>query len=256
MLIDTHAHLDFPEFDHDRALLFKAMKQHGIKSAVIPAVDENNWQRVREVAHKYHCYYALGVHPWFIGKTEGDISQTLLLLTDEVKFNHHDSAFVAIGECGLDKLKKITMSLQVKALIGQILLANRFKLPLILHCVKAHNELLECLNQHPAISGGVMHGFSGSVEIAEKYIQLGFKIGIGGLLLNPNAKKLRKLVTCLPLTALVLETDSPSMSPQPNTRNTPLILPELVNEIACLRKNAIVLVSEQLYRNAAQLFEL
>lgn len=256
MLIDTHAHLDFAEFDSDRAELFQQMYAQGITGAIIPAVNQDNWQRVKHTAWQHACYYALGIHPWFTPKTATEINSALQKITCELDSSHKDPLLVAVGETGLDKLKKQTFSLQLKLLQGQISLANRYQLPIILHCVKAHNELIECLSHSPVIAGGVIHGFSGSESIANKYIDLGFKLGIGGLVLNKNAKKLRNTLTQVSVNELVVETDSPAMSPTPHARNTPLILPAIVNEIACLQNKSIVFISEQLKINTRQLFDL
>lgn len=98
-------------------------------------------------------------------------------------------------------------------------MAAELKLPLILHSVKTHNELLGMLKQHSLPRGGVVHAFNGSYETAIAYLELGFKLGIGGLLLNKNAKKLRDAVGKLPLDALLVETDSPSMTPGSYRKN-------------------------------------
>jgi len=104
----------------------------------------------------------------------------------------------------------------------------------------------------------VVHGFYGNSDIAKRYVSLGFKLGVGALILNPSAKKLRETVVNLPLEHFLLETDSPSMPPfdQPKSRNTPLILPRIVSEIAFLKKKTTVCILEQLNKNALQLFEL
>ncbi|BDM65496.1 hydrolase TatD family protein [Shewanella sp. NFH-SH190041] len=252
MLIDSHAHLDFPQFDAERAQLFAQMRQANIAGAVIPAVERQYWSRVQQIAEQYHCRYGLGIHPWYMApeRIEDDISA----LDSALKQGKMESSLVAIGETGLDTRKGPALSIQLDYVNHHIELAQRYQLPLILHCVKAHNALLACLDAHTGIRG-VIHGFSGSLELAQRYIRLGFFIGVGGLLLKDNARKLQYTVTQLPVNKIVVETDSPSMSPIPGQSSTPLLLPCVVEKIACLQKKTSVSIYEQLSVNASQLFE-
>ncbi|WP_257985320.1 TatD family hydrolase [Shewanella sp. GutCb] len=254
-LIDSHAHLDFAEFDHDRAELFEKMKAQGITQVVIPGVSEDKWLNQLHIASTYNCAFALGVHPWFC---DSMTEQTLPNLRQLLLNLHQQRKLVAIGECGLDKLHKSNFTTQLSVFRAHILLAQEFDLPLIIHCVKSHEEMLGLLKSAKNAKKGVIHGFYGGPELALRYVNLGYKLGIGGLLLNDSAKKLQQTVAQLPLSAFVLETDSPAMSPisSENDRNTPLILPLLLKKIASLQKKTNVLISEQLYFNATQLFDL
>ncbi len=123
----------------------------------------------------------------------------------------------------------------------QLALAKSLNLPVILHAVKAHSELIALLKMFKLARGGVIHGFYGSLEVAQEYVKLGYKLGIGGLILNKDAKKLKTCVTNISLNSLIIETDSPAMSPKDlaETRNTPLILPSIIEEIAKLQKNQV-----------------
>ncbi|WP_153915198.1 TatD family hydrolase [Shewanella sp. TC10] len=253
-MIDTHAHLDLEDFDHDRSALFMQMHELGITSAIIPGISEHQWQRQIAIATEFNCYFALGIHPWYLPK---NIEDSLTLLEQAIIQQRANTSFVALGECGLDKLKP-DFSIQKELLSGQLNLANQFNLPVILHAVKCHQELFEILQQHPNQRGGVIHGFYGGPELAQRYINLGYKLGIGGLLMNPNAKKLRKTITEIDIEHFLIETDSPSMTPYNanEKRNTPLHLPKFVSEIANLQKKTTVFILEQLNKNASQLFEL
>ncbi|GGE88337.1 hydrolase TatD family protein [Shewanella carassii] len=266
MIFDSHAHLDFSDFDHDRLALIAAMKAAGIGGAIIPGVSREHWSKQKAIAHQLQLPFTLGIHPWYCPQTLVDCDLSLAALKTELT-TANDSLLVGIGECGLDKPKAelaqdnpahVSWNRQYRVLEGQLALAETLNLPLILHSVKTHNELLGMLKQHSLPRGGVIHAFNGSYEIATAYLDLGFKLGIGGLLLNKNAKKLRDVVGKLPLDALLVETDSPSMTPSilSEKRNTPLTLVQIIAELANLQKNTNVLISEHLQQNLMQLFEL
>ncbi len=254
-IIDSHAHIDFPEFDDDRAELFKAMRAMGINTALIPGVSPSHWENQLHIAAQYSCPYALGIHPWFFSD---NYSAELSELDKAVNQRSQEPKFVAIGECGLDKLRGGDWEIQLKVLEHQLALAKSLNLPVILHVVKAHSELIALLKAVKLARGGVIHGFYGSLEVAQEYVKLGYKLGIGGLILNKDAKKLKACVTNISLNSLIIETDSPAMGPKhlAEKRNTPLILPSIIEEIAKLQKKSSVLVSERMFENVTQLFDL
>ncbi|MBW3515693.1 TatD family hydrolase [Shewanella sp. NKUCC01_JLK] len=254
-MIDTHAHLDFAEFDVDRDDVVLRMHSVGVDNLIIPGVSPQHWHKQLVVAEQYQTYFALGIHPWFCPE---DVDAGILALTSQVSALLECPRFVAIGECGLDKLYSSTWSQQLAFFEAQLALAKSVNLPVIIHSVKAHSEVLGCLKKHQLPRGGVIHAFSGSTEIALEYIKLGFKLGIGGLIMNPNAKKLLKTVSELPLQHFILETDSPAMTPINVTekRNQPANLVFFIDKIANLQKKSSVLISEHLVLNAMQLFDL
>lgn len=254
-MLDTHAHIDFPEFDTDREQVFERMQSVGINNLIIPGVSPSHWAKQRSIAEQYHCYYALGIHPWFCPE---DPLIAFTHLRQLVELDLENPRFIAIGECGLDKLHRENWGRQVELFELQLMLAKEVDLPVIVHCVKAHSEVLAVLKRHNLPRGGVIHAFSGSPEIAHEYLKLGFKLGIGGLIMNPSAKKLLKTVSELPLKSFLLETDSPSMAPLNigDKRNQPANSVLFVEKIAALQKKSSVLISEQLFLNAVQLFDL
>ena len=255
MLIDTHAHMDFPEFDHDRDELFEQMRKSGIPSALIPAVSPKHWEHQIKIAKQYRCPYALGIHPWFVTDS---IEIELRQLVDIIQQYKNDKSLVALGECGLDKMRSKNWNSQLIAFERQIELAMNTELPLIVHSVKSHNDVLSLLSKYKPEKGGLIHGFYGSLDIADKYLKLGFKLGIGGLLLNQDAKKLQNVVKQLPINSFVVETDSPSMLPRNRTeiRNTPLLINEIVTKIADLNRESTILVSEQLSASFCQVVDI
>ncbi|WP_299803700.1 TatD family hydrolase [uncultured Shewanella sp.] len=254
-IIDSHAHIDFPEFDEDRGTLFQQMRNAGIENVLIPGVSPENWLRQIEVAKQYDCYYALGIHPWY---SESATTANMTGLRAILTRYKDDSRLVALGECGLDKLHKSNFTTQMNLFLAQICLAKEFDLPLIMHCVKAHEDTLKLLKAEAPRRKGVIHGFYGGPQLARQYVNLGYKLGIGGLLLNDHAPKLQETVAQLPLESFILETDSPAMAPKSsgNNRNTPLILPEILRKIANLQKKSAVRISEQMFFNVSQLFDL
>ncbi|KFZ36980.1 hypothetical protein HR45_13110 [Shewanella mangrovi] len=262
-MTDTHAHLDFVDFDPDRDDLFQSMRSQGIGNVILPGVEPAQWPRMLTIAQQFGWRYALGIHPWYLPTSDVEALEQLEQLLQQY---HADKALVAVGECGLDKLRAKRMAEQGDAkhwqrqrrlFEQQLGLAEKFSLPLIVHAVQCHGEMLPLLQRAQHRQGGVIHGFSGSFEVALQYWQLGFRLGIGGLLLNPAAKKLRAAAAKLPVAALLVETDSPDMTPinAPFSRNTPLTLLAVVAELAHLRNLSVVQLSEQLEANCVQLFE-
>ncbi len=260
--IDSHIHLDFDEFDAIRQPLMEALTQAGLNHCVIPATSSKHWVKQLQVASEYDASYALGIHPWYCQEQwQGEIAQLKTL----VEHHHQDKRFVAIGECGLDAIRASKNSQawqwQLDCFKAQIQLAKIYQLPLILHSVKAHNEVLTLLREYAPLNG-VIHGFYGGIELAQQYISCGFKLGISHLLLNDRAEKLQSVVSHLPLTSFVIETDVALLQERNRLQMISLdgefclVLPQLIKKIAKLQKKSSVLISEQLFLNAVQLFEL
>ncbi|MCL1124703.1 TatD family hydrolase [Shewanella surugensis] len=254
-IIDTHVHLDFDDFDDHRAYLFKQMRAGGVNTAVLPGVSPVNWQKQIQIATEYDCLFALGFHPWYLSD---HIGKDLDALSRILEKNKNNNKLVALGECGLDKLCQTPWQKQLEAFHGQISLADHYALPLMLHVVKSHGEVLSNLRSFKPKKAGVIHGFSGAPELAKAYYALGFKIGIGPLLLNANAKKLQKTVNELPLNAFVIETDlsqEPSKKPLEST-NIARILHLIIDKMAKMHKKSGVLVSKQMLANSIELYNL
>ncbi|MFM2480412.1 TatD family hydrolase [Celerinatantimonas sp. YJH-8] len=205
-LIDTHCHLDFPCFQPLADKLFH-WQQQGISRFVVPAVGPSNWESVLALGKIPNIHIALGIHPCFM--PSGDVmaaADALGMLLDQ-----HRSQIVAVGECGLDRRFVSHMPWQRQLLIRQLDYAHQYELPVILHCVRMYDELYSLLKQHSVPHGGIVHAFQGSLLQAQRFYQLGFKLGIGGAVSWPSAHKLRALLTQLPLDSFVLETDAPDM---------------------------------------------
>ncbi|QSX34529.1 TatD family hydrolase [Shewanella avicenniae] len=261
-LTDSHAHLDLAEFAADRAELWQQMQQQGISRLILPGIAPEQWPSMQAIAAQYQWQYALGIHPWYL---PDDQTAAIAQLNQQLQQAQGDPLLIAVGECGLDKLRAKRMQhsdehnwhRQLSLFTAQLALAQQFSLPLIVHAVQCHGDMLQILQQERLRRGGVIHGFSGSIEVALQYWQLGFRVGIGGLVLNPEAKKLRDAVAQLPVAAILLETDSPDMAPKclDGARNTPLTLTAVVAEVAKLTNLSVVQLAEQLELNRVQLFE-
>lgn len=258
--IDTHCHLDAPEFDVDRDAVRDAATSKGVGHCVIPAVERSNWDTVRLLAHQYGDSYALGIHPLYTGRADdGDVA----LLTQMLEQHHADPRLVAIGEVGLDYfVQGLDPVRQERFYRAQLQLARRFDLPVILHVRRSADKLLKGLRDLP-VQGGIAHAFNGSLQQAQMFIAMGFKLGFGGAVTYDRALQLRRLAAELPAEALVLETDAPDIPPhwlyataaqrvsgQAQGRNAPGELPRIAQEVALLRGETVEQLAQATRTNA------
>ncbi|WP_394133262.1 TatD family hydrolase [Shewanella maritima] len=253
-MIDTHAHYDFDAFDECRQQVFQCLQQQGIKQVILPGVSPELWQKQLYVAEQYHCAFALGIHPWYVPEK---LEEAFEQLQQTVEQNVKNDRLVAIGECGLDKLHP-QYDKQLLMLKKQLEIAKYFKLPIILHCVKAHEELISILKQAKLPKAGVIHGFYGGEQLANRYIDLGFKLGIGPILLNQQAQKLHRTVENLSIEHFLIETDITSPKAEISTilAKTELSVTAITKQVASLQNISTVYAQERLFENALQLFEL
>lgn len=243
--IDSHCHLDAPEFAQDLDAVRLAARQAGVGMCVIPAVEVANFASVRLLAHQHEDVYALGIHPLYTPQAQEADLETL----DKALQDHkNDLRLVAVGEIGLDGfLPGLDMARQQFFYKAQLKLAQQHDLPVILHVRRSADLLLKGLRQTP-LKGGIAHAFNGSLQQAQQFIDMGFKLGFGGALTFERANQLRLLATQLPLSALVLETDAPDIPPHwlyvtaedrakgvPQGRNTPDQIPRIAQMLADLR---------------------
>jgi len=274
MWIDTHCHLDAPEFGPNHALGEQARERAraaGVSRCVIPAVERANWSGVRELAHRLGDAYALGIHPLYVPHAADD---DLAALDAELRAHRDDPRLVAVGEIGLDLFVPAlcTPEMRERQLYfyrQQLRLAQRHGLPVILHVRRSADPLLKYLREASVagrpVAGGIAHAFNGSVQQAQAFIGLGFKLGFGGAFTFDTARQLRRLATELPLEALVLETDAPDIPPQwlyvsaqcraqgeRQGINTPAELPRIGAELALLRGVPVEELARATHANACQ----
>jgi TatD DNase family protein len=251
-LIDSHCHLDFPVFDDDRSEILKRCRAEGIRQIIVPAVEAKHFDRVVNLCKQQPGLYpALGLHPMFIDE---HLESDLLLLRERAKTDHP----VAIGEIGLDYfVKDLDKEEQQHFFEQQLGIAQDAGLPVILHIRKAHDQVLHALRRIQ-VRGGIAHAFSGSLQQAQQYIDLGFKLGFGGMLTYERSTKLRNLAKALPLEAIVLETDAPDMTVAAHRgeRNSPEYLVDCLAALAEVRQEAADQVAEQTTRNLLGVLDL
>ena len=260
--IDTHCHLDAPEFAHDVDTVRAQARAAGVQHIVLPAVQVAHADAVRSLAHRHGDSYALGIHPLYTPQAADDDVEKLAQVLEQ---HRNDPHLVAIGEIGLDFfVTRLDAERQTRFFRQQLQLARRFDLPVILHVRRSADALLKGLRDLP-VQGGIAHAFNGSLQQAQGFIARGFKLGFGGALSYERALQLRRLATELPLEALVLETDAPDMPPhwlyrtaaerstgQPQGRNTPAELPHIAQVLADLRGLPLEALAQQIHANALQ----
>jgi TatD DNase family protein len=251
-IIDTHCHLDFDAFEHDRDKVLKRARQNGLCGFIIPAVKQNTWNSLIELCKQSSdMYYALGLHPMFIQTHELDHIESL---RECVASNQP----IAVGEIGLDFYDGSLQAEKQKMIFEQQLkLAGEVNLPVILHVRKAHEEVLACLKKFP-VRGGIVHAFNGSLQQAERYLKHNFKFGFGGMLTYERSSKLRKLASELPIESIVLETDSPDMVVKQHRgeRNSPEYLPYCLKSLAEVRGIPVHHIAQQTSLNACDVLNL
>jgi TatD DNase family protein len=259
MWIDTHCHLDAPEFAGDIDSVRARAADAGVMHCVVPAVEAGNFAAVRDLAHRHGDSYALGIHPLCTGRAPED---DLELLDRALADARDDPRLVAVGEIGLDYfVPGLDPARQELFYHEQLSLARRHGLPVILHVRRSADRLLKHLRQAPV--SGIAHAFNGSAQQANEFVKLGFKLGFGGALTFDRALQLRRLARELPLSAIVMETDSPDIPPHwlyrtaeqrasgmPQGRNEPAQLPRIAQVMAQLRAISLDELAAAATRNA------
>jgi len=253
MIFDTHAHYDDEAFDQDRETLLDSMKNRGVEAIVNVGADIPSSKLTVGLVRRFpNVYGALGVHPDNVGEiTEEDWAW--------LKQAVYKPKIVAIGETGLDYHWSDAKDLQKEWFVKQMNLAREAKLPIIVHSRDAAADTLDVMKANKAEEiGGILHCYAYSKEMAKEFLDMGFYLGIGGVVTFKNAAKLKEVVEYAPIEQLVIETDCPYLSPEPNRgkRNSSLNLPYVVNEIARLKNMAPNDVIDITCTNAKKLFRL
>jgi TatD DNase family protein len=249
-LIDTHCHIDVAAFDEDREAVLAHCRQQGISRIIVPGIHAAGWDHLDRVCQSYPGLYpAYGLHPVYLDEHKAaDIDRLAIRLQERRP--------VAVGEIGLDYfLTELDRQRQQALFEAQLELALAAQLPVILHVRKSHDVVLSTLRRIP-VRGGICHAFNGSLQQAQQFIDLGFKLGFGGMLTYERSHKLRRLAQQLPLESIVLETDAPDMTVQSHhgERNSPEYLPECLAALATARGEAEEVVAAQTTANAEALF--
>ncbi|BBS93387.1 MULTISPECIES: TatD family hydrolase [unclassified Klebsiella] len=251
--IDTHCHFDFPPFTDDEAASLARAAQAGVENIIVPATEAARFTRVLALAASHApLYAALGLHPIVVEHhDEQSLAQLESLLAARPK------KLVAIGEIGLDLYREDPQFERQQYLLdAQLRLAKRYDMPVILHSRRTHDKLALHLKRHNLPRTGVVHGFAGSLQQAERFVQLGYKIGVGGTISYPRASKTRDVMAQLPLSALVLETDAPDMplNGYQGQPNRPERIADVFTHLCSLRPEAPEQIASALYANTHALF--
>ena len=253
-LTDTHCHLDVAAFDADREEVLASARRAGVVGIVIPAIHSQGWEgllRLCATTRDVDLYPALGLHPVFLEQhRQGDVRELEALLSVESP--------VAIGEIGLDYfVEALDRAAQQALFEAQLSIAAVIGLPVLLHVRKAHDHALATLRRI-RVCGGIAHAFSGSLQQAQQYIDLGFKLGFGGMLTYERSRKLRALARELPLESIVLETDAPDLTVAAHRgeRNSPEYLPDCLYALAQARDEDPDQVARATTLNARKLLGL
>ena len=244
--IDTHCHWDAPEFAADRDAVLARARAAGVHAVVVPTVQARDWASTQAMCRAAGQPYALGIHPLFTPKAQdGDLVQLDAALTEA----QGDPLLVAVGEIGLDFfVPGLDAERQQHFYVAQLKLAQRHRLPVILHVRRSADPLLGGLRRVGLDTTGIAHAFNGSEQQAQAFVDLGFALGFGGALTFERALNLRRLAATLPAESLVLETDAPDIPPQwlyrtaaaraagqGSGRNEPAELPRIAQTLAELR---------------------
>lgn len=254
MIFETHAHYDDEKFDEDREELLQRLPEEGITGVVNVGASISSTKASLELAEGYdYIYAAVGVHPSETAELNEENFAWLSDMADRPKV-------VAVGEIGLDYYwKEPEPRIQKKWFERQMNLAREKKLPIIVHSRDAAKDTLDMIKACAGGSiGGVIHCYSYGVEMAREYLDMGFYLGVGGVVTFNNAKKLKEVVEYAPLDRILLETDCPYLAPVPNRgkRNSSLNLKYVVEKIAELKKISQEEVMETTYQNAKKMYRL
>ncbi len=251
-LVDTHCHIDIEAFDADREQVLQRASELGVRHLIVPAIDAAHWEGLIGLCDmRPGLFPALGLHPVSLAAHSADDVAAL----ESMIVKHRP---VAVGEIGLDYfVRELDRDQQQTLFESQLEVARNIDLPVILHVRKAHDEVIAILKRIPVRSGTV-HAFNGSLQQAQRYIDMGFKLGFGGMLTYPRSTKIKQLAAELPIDAIVLETDAPDMTvaTHQGERNSPEYLPYCLQALADVRDVGLDELARLTTRNACSVFAL
>ncbi len=253
MIIDTHCHLDFPQFDGDRSEVLARAATGGIAGIILIGIDPRSWKATSEFdAGPVKCWRTVGVHPNSVASLWN--ADLLNLLRKEA----NTGELVGIGETGIDLFRsRESRDLQIQAFDAHLKLSQDLELPIVIHQRNAEEEVLDVLRGYGNVKG-VMHCFGGDWRFAQQCLELGLHLGIGGVATFKNSKATRSAIERIPADRILLETDAPYLAPQAvrGKRNEPAYLRHVVEVIATCRGISASDVEDLTTSNASELFGL
>ena len=246
-IFDTHSHYDDEAFDGDREELINTIIENDVVGVINCAADMKSVKTTIELTKKYPMFYgAVGVHPC----SANEINEETI---EKLRISAKNERIVAIGEIGLDYYYDDNPSkeIQKSAFRAQMQLAKELSKPVIVHIRDAHEDALKILEEFEEVRG-IIHCFSGSVEIARKCVKIGYMLGIGGVVTFKNARRLVEVVKEIPMEHLLLETDCPYMAPVPHRgeRNNSMYISEVIKKIAEIKSTSEEEVANIALRNS------
>ena len=249
-IIDAHVHFDDPRFDGRRVEIWRQAAERGVRGLIVPGVQARQWPRLRTVCRLFpSCHPCYGIHPWYAGQHG---QQELDLLGEWIGRERP----VAVGECGLDRLRP-AFERQLELFRVQIGIARERGLPLVIHAVRALDEVIAELRRggHHA---GLIHAFAGSREQAKRLLDLGFHLSFGGAVTRERNRRVRQVAAWVPEDALLVETDAPDMPPEGHRGelNRPAWITGVLVSLAGLRGETVEGLAGQTAANARRLFRL
>lgn len=252
MLIDTHCHLDAPEFAADRVAVVARAQAAGVNTLVVPAIAARTFADTCQMRDEFGAWPAFGLHPMYLAEHRDEHLASLQHYLESEQP-------VAVGEIGLDFfVPDLDPDRQIALFLAQLKLARDFDLPVLLHIRRAQDQVLKALRQI-GVKGGIAHAFNGSRQQADAFIKLGFKLGFGGAMTWPRALNIRKLACELPLESIVLETDAPDIPPEwlgQKGRNEPAELVRIAAVLAELRGLSVEEIAMTTSANARTLLRI
>ena len=257
--IDTHCHLDAPELASNLSTVIEAAIANNVQAVLVPTVKAADCPLVKALVNQFGSQlsglaYTLGIHPIYINQAkESDVG----IVEQHIIQSLSDPRFVGVGEIGLDYfVEDLDPHQQDFFFNAQLDLAEKYQLPVILHVRRSQDAILKALRRRN-IPGGIAHAFNGSMQQAEQFIGLGFKLGFGGAATYERALQIRRLLKELPIESIVTETDSPDIPPawlkaEGIAFNEPAFLPRIARELARIRGTGEVEFANAVWRNAMQ----
>ena len=254
MIFDSHAHYDDAQFDDDRMDVLSHLKDAGVAKVVNISNGWDDLMKTLELIRQVPFLYGtVGIHPCKVSELNDERMERMRDFCSRDKI-------VAVGEIGLDYYwMSDPKEVQKEWFIRQLRLAKEVNLPVVIHSRDASQDTFDIMKaEHAGTTGGVIHCYSGSVEMAREYVKMGYFLGIGGVVTFKNSKTLKKVAAEIPLEHIVIETDCPYLAPTPyrGKRNSSAYLPMVIEEIARLRGISTEEVERVTYENAMRLYSI
>lgn len=265
-MFDSHCHLHDDRMAAVRDAALQRARRAGIRGFLLAGVDPAGWQvQAALCAQHPDVLPAYGVHPQVVAESTPDqVDDMLRQLEAALTKPPRSAAAVALGETGLDALtdpRRAALDLQERAFASQLALCRRYRLPVMLHILRAHDRALQILRRAaPLPDGGVVHSYSGPAELVPRYLDLGLHLSFAGAVTYPGARKVQAAVRAVPLDRLLIETDAPDQTPHPQRarglQNEPAFLVEIAAQVATIRGEPVALIQRHTTDNARRLLRL